>query len=238
MSRNTILFATFLSIMTILPGMSLAKNDSVGLDDVIEILQVLTGANQSPAFNATGTWAVQSSPDGNTRTGEVFLDMTPDGKLTGYAELTSLEGLSSVTGQVHGLSFDLEMMSEFGSIIVHGVASSDGQNITGAFHFKDNVDFKIEWDGYRQTTVTSNGTYLYDPETKKLKMTFDFGTSEYTVSEFTQTTVKLNNQIWKRNIAGEVDRFIGVWRNTTAGTETIITFKDDNNCSYIQIVNQ
>jgi hypothetical protein len=238
MSRKTILFAAFLTMMTMLPCIAMAEIDNLGLDDVIEILQVLTGGHQAPTFNATGTWSVQSSPDGNTRTGEVFLDMTPDGKITGYAELTSLQGLSSVSGQVQGLSFTLEMISEFGSIVAHGAASADGQNINGIFHFKDNVDFKISWDGYRKTTAISNGTYVYDSENNKLILTFDLGPMEYNITEFTETTVKLSNQTWERNVPGDVGNFIGVWRNNAASTETIMTFKDDGSFSLIQIVSK
>ena len=238
MKKKMSLFVMLLFVLIMRPCISFAEEDKVGLNDVIEILQVLAGGHQAPAFNATGTWAVQSSPEGVTRTGEVFLDMTPEGMLTGYAELTSLPGLSSVTGQVQGLSFELEMESKYGAIVAHGVASSDGQNINGNFYFKENVDIKIVWDGYRQTTSTTNGTYDYDPQEGNLVFNYSGGTLKYSVAEFTKTTVKLNNQIWERNIPGEVGNFIGVWRNNAASTETVMTFKENGQLSIIQIINK
>jgi threonine dehydrogenase-like Zn-dependent dehydrogenase len=238
MKKKLSLFLILLSLFTMLPYISFADENKPGLNDVIEILQVLAGGYQPPAFNATGTWAVQSSPEGVTRTGEVFLDMTPEGKITGYAELTSLPGLSSVNGQVHGLSFDLEMMSKYGTIVVHGVASSDGQNINGNFFFKENVNINILWNGYRQTTTTSNGTYDYDPLENKLILTYDGVNHPYNVTDFTETSVKLSYQIWERNIPGEIDSFIGVWRNNAASTETIMTFKENGQFSIIQILNK
>ena len=235
MKKNVILFVMVVLFMTLFAGLSFAENDDVSLSDAIEILQVLTGSDHQPAFNATGTWAVQSSPMGIIRTGEVFLDMMPDGKVTGYAELTSLDGLSNVKGQVNGFSFDLEMTSEYGAIVVHGDASSDGQNINGIFHPKDAPDSKILWEGYRQTTTTTNGTYEYDTQENKLFLSYEnSGTLQYNITKFTETIVALNNIEWERNVPGEVGTLIGVWRNDQASNESIMTFKPDGTFSSIQ----
>jgi len=236
MKKNVILFVMVVSIMTILPGLSFAEDGEVCLSDAIEILQILAGGGtQPPAFNATGTWAVKSSPQGITRTGEVFLNMKPDGGLTGYAELTSLSGLASVTGTIHGLLFDLEMTSDFGSIVVHGQATSDGQNIIGTFHFKDNETIVIHWDGFRQTVEAEAGTYTYDSQQNSLFLTFGTGTPQnFSISNFTQTTLNMNGILYERNNPGEVGDIIGIWRNVQSSIETIMTFDENGNFSYIQ----
>jgi hypothetical protein len=234
MKKNAILFVLFVSMITMLPGLSPAAEDNASLGDAIKILQVLTG-HQPPAFNATGTWAVKSSPQDITRTGEVFLDMKPDGSLTGYAELTSLSGLASVTGCIHGLSFDLEMTSDFGSIVVHGQATSDGQNIVGTFYNKEDENNVIHWDGYRQTVEAKVGTYVYDSQQNLLSLTFDAGAPQnFNVSNFTETTLKLNENIYERNNADDIGNIVGIWRNIEGSIETIMTFDENGNFSYIQ----
>jgi hypothetical protein len=235
MKKNATLFVLFVSIITMLPGLSLAAQDNVNLGDAIKILQVLTGGSQPPAFNATGTWAVKSSPQGITRTGEVFLDMKPDGRLTGYAELTSLSGLASVTGYIHGLSFDLEMTSDFGSIVVHGQATSDGQNINGSFYNKEYENIVIHWDGYRQSVEAKVGTYVYDSQQNSLSLTYAVGAPQnFNVSGFTETTLNLNGQIYERNNADDIGNIVGIWRNIEGSIETIMTFDENGNFSYIQ----
>jgi hypothetical protein len=235
MKKNATLFVLFVSIITMLPGLSLAAQDNVNLGDAIKILQVLTGGSQPPAFNATGTWAVKSSLHNITRTGEVFLDMKPDGRLTGYAELTSLSGLVSVTGYIHGLSFDLEMTSDFGSIVVHGQATSDGQNINGSFYNKEYENIVIHWDGYRQTVEAKVGTYVYDSQLNSLSLTYAVGAPQnFNVSGFTETTLNLNGQIYERNNADDIGNIVGIWRNIEGSIETIMTFDENGNFSYIQ----
>jgi hypothetical protein len=235
MKKNAILLVTFVSIIIMLPGISFAEDDKeVGLDNVIEILQVLAGGKQPPAFNATGTWAVQSVQNGQKRTGEVFLDMAPNGSLKGYAELTSLQGLSSVTGVIHGLSFDLKLSSDYGNMIVHGVASSDGESISGSFFIQENIE--VFWDGHRQRTQTYTGTYDHDSENNKLSLTFADGTiMPFDISEFNETKLVLNNAIWTRNIPGEPGDLVGIWRNNQmSDVEQITTFYPDGTFSNIQ----
>ena len=235
MKKHAVLFVMLVSIFTMLPGNTFAEDDKVSLDEAIKILQILAGGDPPPAFNATGTWAVQSAPEGITRYGEVFLNMSSDGDVTGYAELTSLSGLSSVKGHVHGLSFDLEMTSGYGSIVVHGLATEDGQNINGTFYNKANENFVIQWEGSRQQAVTQEGTYVYDSQQNILSLTFGVGIpQEFTVSDFTETTVNLNNTTWNRNNPGDVGDIVGIWRNVDGSIETVMTFDVSGNFSYIQ----
>ncbi|ETR72213.1 MAG: hypothetical protein OMM_01896 [Candidatus Magnetoglobus multicellularis str. Araruama] len=234
MNKNVITIVVFASLLMV-TSVAFATEDQVTLADAIKILKTLAGSHPPPAFDATGTWAVQSVQNGQKRTGEVFLDMKPDGTLKGYAELTSLQGLSNVTGIVHGLSFDLNLVSDYGSMTVHGTANSDGNNISGSFFLQDNVE--VFWDGQRQMVQTYTGSYVHDPEENKFELTFEDGTKmTYTVTEFTATKLVLNqSMIWERSIAGEVGDFTGIWKNYQDPTvEQIMTLYPDHTFSIMQ----
>ncbi|MBF0453023.1 MAG: hypothetical protein HQK75_20140 [Candidatus Magnetomorum sp.] len=217
--------------------------EKLGLEDAIHILKVLSGYTSAPpAFDATGTWAVQSVQNGVVRKGEVFLQMRPDGAITGYAELTSLPGLSTVTGQVHGLTFDLHLTSDFGTMSVGGSADAEGDSISGSFFLQDNVE--VFWDGHKQTTQTVSGTYQHDTEQNILTLLFEEGGSMFfTIYEFTATVLSVNCNgdictIWERK-NGETLNLEGVWRNNQQeGVEQIITFYADGTFSNIQKVTQ
>jgi len=236
MKRN-LLNLVFFVIITMLCGNVIAETDNadkkLGLDDAIRILKYIAGEPQPPGFDATGTWAVQSIQNGETRTGEVFLKMLEDGLVTGYAELTSLPGLSTVNGRIFGTKFNLHLVSDYGAMSVSGTANSEGNNISGSFFLQDNVE--VFWDGYKQSTQTYTGTYDHDPLENKLVLTFEDGTQmPYDISEFTDTTLILNSAIWTR-IEGVAGNLVGIWRNNQMpDVEQVTTFYQEGTFSIIQ----
>jgi len=237
MKKNLFNLVIFVFI-TMLCGNVIAETDNVdeklGLDDAIRILKYLAGEPLPPGFDATGTWAVQSVQNGETRTGEVFLKMFEDGLVTGYAELTSLPGLSTVNGRIFGSKFNLHLVSDYGAMSVSGTANSEGNSISGSFFLQNNVE--VFWDGYKQSTQTNTGTYEHNAIENKLILNIEDsgGAMIYNITEFTGTKLVLNNFITWSRIEGEAGNVVGIWRNETQGIEQITTFYQDGTFSNIQ----
>ncbi|KPA19674.1 conserved hypothetical protein, secreted [Candidatus Magnetomorum sp. HK-1] len=236
--KKNLLCLTLLMFITMLSVNAFAEtpppDKKVGLDDAIRILKYLAGEPQPPGFDATGTWAVQSVQNGEKRTGEVFLKMLPEGQVTGYAELTSLPGLSTVTGRIHGLRFDLHLVSDFGAMDVNGTANAEGDSISGSFFLQDNVE--VFWDGQKQLSQTFTGTYQHDTIENKLVLVFeDETTLPFSITEFTDKKLVLNNYaIWNRSEGGITGNLVGIWRNLSDNVEQIFTFYEDGTFSNIQ----
>jgi len=239
MKKSMILLFSF--ALTIILSQASFAMEKPRLEDAIHILQVLSGYTSPPGFDATGTWAVQSLQNGEVRKGEVLLQMLPDGNVTGYAELTSLPGLSTVSGIIHGLTFDLHLKSEYGAMTVSGTANAQGDTISGSFLLKDTAT-EVFWDGHKQTTQTISGTYQHDTEENILSLNLETGgVLKFTIYEFTDTVLSVNcfaNKctIWERK-SGEAGSLEGVWiNNQMEGAEQIITFYNDGTFSNIQKV--
>ena len=208
----------------------------VTLADAIKILKTLTGSYPPPDHDVTGTWVVQSFQNDETRTGEAYLEMMPNGHVNGYAELTSLPGLSSISGVVHGVSFDLKLIADSGSMIVHGTISSDGQNISGTFSLGDNED--VFWEGQRMTEITYTGTYVHNAVENKLILDVDGNdiVTTYTITEFTETRIVTNHfMIWERITAGDAGSIVGTWENTDEDRTQTMILSDDGTFSITMI---
>ncbi|ETR69811.1 MAG: hypothetical protein OMM_03683 [Candidatus Magnetoglobus multicellularis str. Araruama] len=149
------------------------KNGSIGLDDVIYCLKKLSGLNevQPPAFNVTGTWDVKSSFDGQLRLGSGDITMTSDGVVNGFARLTSIVGVSNITGKVSGNKITMTMTALNASMTATGIIGDDGLTVSGQYLSYEQV--YIDWTGTKRTYVKHEGHYELDPQTGYLKIKFD-----------------------------------------------------------------
>jgi len=217
-----------LATIFMLASVSFAKDDKdVTLGDAIKILRTLSGCKTLPALNVTGTWAVKSFQNDEERTGEAYLEMMPDGKVSGYAELTSLPGLSTITGIVYDYTFDLNLTSDSGSMTVHGTVSSDNQDISGTFTLDDiNV---VSWEGQRLAEVIYTGTYVHNVEENKIVLDVDGNdiVTTYRITEFTETHLTTNVYVWERDTPGEVGNLVGTWKNTIGNTKQTMILSED-----------
>jgi hypothetical protein len=211
--------------------MSFAEGPS--LEDAVRVLKAVSENSITPAFDASGTWAVQSIVGEEVRTGDVSLQMQPNGKISGYAELTTIPGLSTVLGQINGLTFDLEIKSGDESMTVQGSANAEGNSISGIFYYKG---LQVSWSGNKKTQVAMKGTYQHILRLNIEKEGEEDIVMEYNILDFTDVLLSLNSILWKRNI-GETCKLEGVWKNNQAG-EQVITFHPDGKFSISQTVNK
>jgi len=166
-----------------------------------------------PGIDMSGVWLVSSEINGKKRTGRAFIDMAPSGRVTGFGELTSLSGLSTIIGKLSDDHFSLTLKSPNGQMIVEGNAV-DHQNVDGVFYISG-IDKKISWTGKKGNSSVTNGKYTYNAASNILTLFLTKDASvTYHIKELAERQITFQKEkTWKRKF-GAKNNITGVWERS------------------------
>ena len=199
------------------------------LFDDHEVVFIIRNKNDDPpTADMTGLWKVTSVFNDKTRTGRAFIHMNSTGLVTGFAELTSLPGLSTIIGKMSNLDFSLTLKSSKGLMTVDGQSDNANNNVFGIFDISG-IDQNISWNGERMKVPVQVGNYLYESNDNLLIIKNKNGAmKKYQVNSITETQLKLDNsKVWTRS-SGENNVIYGPWKRSISGqNQYIILFKNN-----------
>jgi hypothetical protein len=166
-----------------------------------------------PGIDMSGVWFVTSVLNGEKRTGRAFIDMAPSGRITGFGELTSLSGLSTIIGKLSDDHFSLTLKSPNGQMIVEG-KTNDHQSVDGIFYISG-IDKRVPWTGKLVNGSVKNGKYTYNAASNIL--TFfqkNKAPVTYHVKKITEHQITFQKEkSWNRT-SGAKKNITGVWKRS------------------------
>jgi len=188
--------------------------------------------NQS-VINASGMWKIESTLNGQKKTGTIYMSIDSNGNIKGFAGLQRLPGLYRIYGKASGLTFTLHLKNPNVELSTTGKISSDGNTAKG-YYIMPSSSIKVEWSGKKLYAKIKKGSFKYNSKTKNLSLELDDGTSpNYTISEITSTNLKLSSgQIWTRPVE-KPNSIYGVWRTAFYNQMYIMVLFDDNTVNFI-----
>jgi hypothetical protein len=196
-------------------------------DDNMVHLIIRDKYDAPPAKDMSGQWYVSSIQNNVSRTGRAFIHMEPSGLVSGFAELTSLPGLSTIIGKMSDFKFMLNLKSPKGRMTVEGFANDFSSIVSGSYHL-DGTNKSISWAGKKISRTVKKGRYSYDQQSKALTTVLENNQSKkYQIKKISKKQmVFIDATIWKRN-SGDKDSIIGVWENSIKDNhQSIVFFKN------------
>jgi hypothetical protein len=180
--------------------------------------------NAPPAKDMSGLWYVSSLQNGVLKTGRAFICMASSGLVSGFAETTSLPGLSTIIGKMSDLEFTLTLRSPKGKMAVEGYANNYSSVVSGSFHL-DAVNKNISWAGNKISRSFKIGRYSFDQQAKTLTTFFENNhLKKYQIKTISvKQMVFIDATIWKRN-AGNTDSVIGAWEHSINDSHQFFVF--------------
>jgi len=180
-----------------------------------------------PGIDMSGVWFVTSVLNGEKRTGRAFINMADSGRITGFGELTTLSGLSTIIGKLSDDHFSLTLKSPNGQMIVEG-KTNNPQNVEGIFHISG-IDKKISWTGKKGDSSVKNGTYTFNSTSNILTFLRPNADSVmYQVKKIAAQQITFHKEkSWKRK-SGAKNKITGVWeRSGDKKNKFIILFENN-----------
>lgn len=168
-----------------------------------------------PCIDMSGVWFVSSELNGENRTGRAFIDMAPSGRVTGFGELTSLSGLSTIIGKLSDDHFSLTLKSPNGQMIVEGKTNAlNPQNVDGIFYISG-IDKKIPWTGKKGNSSVNNGKYTFNAASNILTFFLQKDTSaSYHIKKISEQQITFHKEkSWTRK-SGTKNDITGVWERS------------------------
>ena len=175
-----------------------------------------------PAKDMTGLWNVSSIQNNVTRKGRAFISMEPSGLVSGFAELSSLPGFSTIIGKMSDYKFTLTLRSPKGMMTVEGFANNFSSIVSGTFSM-NGIHNSISWAGKKVSKSVKHGHYIFNQQSQALTITLENTTSKKyqikTISE--KQIIFIDATVWRRD-SGDKDSIIGVWEHSKQGQQQFI----------------